>query len=241
MTETTSFPSGMTREDRRRRFRIARRKLGAVVLPHLAPTLLRGLSRSWKLSLHGEEHYEAACASGGLVITLWHGRMILPISTHAHRGFHVLVSPSDDGGLVTPILGSFGFGVVRGSTNKEPSRAARELLDRLNGGGRIALTPDGPRGPRHSMNHGAAWMAKVSGFPIVPLGLACDRAWHLKSWDRFTIPKFGARVALVYDEPIHVPPDADEAAIHATTAHLRERMLAAEEAGFRHVGATKDW
>ena len=84
-------------------------------------------------------------------------------------------------------------------------------------------------------------MAKVTGFPIVPLGLACDRAWHLKSWDRFTIPKFGARVALVYGEPIRVEPDAGDAEIQGATDRLRKSMLAAEEHGFRHVRAPRDW
>jgi lysophospholipid acyltransferase (LPLAT)-like uncharacterized protein len=231
----------MTREDRRRRFRIARRRLGAAVLPHIAPALVRRLSKSWKLDLIGAENLEAAQKAGGMVITLWHGRMMLPIASHAHRGYHVLVSPSDDGSLIIPILSSFGIGVVRGSTNKNPSRAARELLDRLNGGGRIALTPDGPRGPRHSMNLGAAWMAKVSGFPLVPLGVGCDRAWHLKSWDRFTIPKYGAKVALVYGDLIHVPADADDRRLQETTAELQRRMLAAEERGFEHVRAPRDW
>lgn len=211
------------------------------MLPYVAPTLVRQLSRSWKLEVHGDEHLHAGYEAGGLVITLWHGRMMLPISSHAHAGFHVLVSSSDDGSLVLPILSSFGIGVVRGSTNKEPSRAARELLDRLNGGGRIALTPDGPRGPRHSMNLGAAWMAKLSGFPIVPLGLACDRAWHLKSWDRFTIPKFGARVALIYGEPIRVAAGAKDDELHRVSDALRQSMLRAEEEGFRRVGAAKDW
>ena len=231
----------MSREDRRRRFRIARRKLGAAILPHVAPLLVRQLSRSWRLERIGVEHLEEGYAAGGLVITLWHGRMMLPISSHAHRDFHVLVSPSDDGSLVIPILSSFGYEVVRGSTNKEPSRAARELLERLSGGGRIALTPDGPRGPRHSMNAGAAWMAKVTGFPIVPLGLACDRAWRLKSWDRFTLPRFGARVALVYGEPIRVAADATDDDIRETTERIRTGMLDAEARGFECVQAPKDW
>lgn len=239
--ETTSFLEGMTRADRRRRFRIVRRKFGAVILPHVAPLLLRRLSKSWKLDRLGTENLDAASATGGFVITLWHGRMMLPLAAHAHKGYDVLVSPSDDGGLVTSILRDFGIGVVRGSTNKKPSRAARELLGRLDGGGRIALTPDGPRGPRHSMNLGPAWMAKVSGYPIVPLGIGCDRAWRLNSWDRFTIPKYGARVALVYGDLIHVDANANDARIQEASDELRRRMLAAEECGFEHVRAPRDW
>jgi len=231
----------MSREDRRRRFRIARRKVGAAILPHVSPTFLRILSASWRLERIGVENLQAAYDAGGLVITFWHGRMILPISTHAHAGYSVLVSPSDDGSLVTRLLDSFGYEIVRGSTNKNPARAARELVERLGRGGRIALTPDGPRGPRHSMNPGPAWMAKITGYPIVPMGFGCDRAWYFKSWDRFTIPRLRAHVAIVYGDLIRVAADATDDDIDGATDELRRRMIAAEERGFELVGARPDW
>ena len=184
----------------------------------------------------GLEHYEAVAREPGRIATLWHGRMMLPMTAHRAAGMNVLVSPSRDGEVIDPVLRRLGYGTIRGSSNKNPARAIREMLHVLQAGGWIVITPDGPRGPMHSVNPGPAWMARETGFPILPCGAVCDRAWHLKSWDRFTIPKLRARVVIVYGEPIFVAPDANDAAIEEATAEMQRRMLEAEAEGFRHLG-----
>ena len=231
----------MSKADLRRRIRRGRRKLGALLLPTLAPPLLRWLSRSWKVERLGLEHWEEVLARPGMLATLWHGRMIVPMTAHAGLGVCVLVSPSADGRLVPPLLDRFGYKWVLGSSNKNPARAVREMLERLKAGARIVITPDGPRGPRHSVNPGPAWMARETGFPILPCGAVTDRAWHLASWDDFTIPKRGARVVVVYGEPLYVAPEAGDEVIERATEEMRRRMLAAEEQGFRHLGCAPDW
>lgn len=231
----------MGRAERKRRVRQVRRKLGAFVLPRVGPPLLRVLARSWKLEIRGREHWEAAYARPGMLATLWHGRMVLAMPAGADKGLSVLVSPSGDGQLVLPMLARFGYAFVLGSSNKNPARAVREMLERLRAGGRIVITPDGPRGPRHHTNPGPAWMARETGFPILPVGCVADRAWRLRSWDRFTIPKWGARVIVSYAEPIEVAPDADDEALARATAEMQRRMLAAEEQAFRHLGLDPDW
>ena len=174
-------------------------------------------------------------------MALWHGRMLVALPFHRDREYAVLVSPSDDGGLMDTLLSRFGYRVVRGSTSQGGARALRQLLEILGSGGTIVVTPDGPRGPRHSMNAGLAWMAKKTGFPVVPCGFICDRAWRLGSWDRFTIPRFGARVAIAYGEPLAVPPAAGGRELERVTAELRERLLLAEKQAFDRLGAAPDW
>lgn len=227
--------------ERRRWIRRTRRKLGAFLLPRLAPTILRQLSSSWQVTVLGREHWDRAYAQPGMLVTLWHGRMIVPLTAHRGKKVCVLVSPSGDGQLVPPILKKFGFDWVWGSSNKNPARAVREMLERLKTGGRIVITPDGPRGPHHRVNPGPAWMARETGFPLLALGCAVDRAWHLSSWDHFTIPKWRARVALVYSEPLYVPAEAGDDVIAKASEELRQRLLAAEEEGFRHLGVARDW
>jgi len=231
----------MGRAERRRRFRRARRKLGAWLLPHVGPPLLRFLARGWKLEVLGQEHWEAAYACPGMLSTLWHGRMALAMPAGANKGLCVLVSPSADGQLVPPLLKRFGYSWVLGSSNKNPARAVREMLERLKAGGRIVITPDGPRGPRHGTNPGPAWMARATGFPILPVGCVADRAWHLKSWDAFTIPKWGARVLVTYGEPIFVPPETPDEELEGVTREMQRRMMTAEEEAFRRLGVAPDW
>lgn len=226
----------------RKSFRIARRNLAKAVLRRVGPSALRILSRSWTTTVLGQEYLRAARAEGGgHFMSLWHGRMIIPLPHHAFGGWQVLVSPSDDGDISEQLLESFGYSVIRGSSSRTGARALRAMLNVLRSGDALAITPDGPRGPRHSMNLGLAWMSRATGHPVVPCGFVCDRAWRAKSWDRFTIPKFGARVALVYGEPVQVERDATPADLEGATELIRERMLAAERAGFDELGVEVDW
>lgn len=91
------------------------------------------------------------------------------------------------------------------------------------------------------MNPGLAWMARATGYPIVPVGFGVDRAWRLASWDRFTLPKPRARIAMVYGEPVHVPRDATPETLARATEQVRENLIAAEKRGFEHLGVSTDW
>jgi hypothetical protein len=226
---------------RRSRVRRMRRRIGSWLTPRVAPAVLERLSRTWRTERLDERNYADALGHEGRLLVFWHGRMLVPLPAHRDLGMCVLVSPSADGELVDPLLRRFGYATIRGSTNKRPVRALREMLVELERGRTVVVTPDGPRGPRHAMNQGPAWMAKATGYPVLPCGFVCDRAWHLASWDRFTIPKPRARVALVYGEPLAVAREAGEAELAAATAELAARMMAAEARGFRHLGVEPDW
>ena len=218
-----------------------RRRIGAPLVPKLAPALIRLMATTWTTDVLGAEHLEQAERAPGRMIALWHGRMLVGLVPHRDRDYSVLVSPSDDGDLSATLLARFGYRVVRGSTSGGGYRATRELLAELSKGGTVVITPDGPRGPRHSMNVGLAWLSRATGFPVVPGGFVCDRARHLDSWDRFTIPLPRARLAIVYEAPVSVDRRAGEAELDAAGELIRTRLLAAEERGFEHLGVERDW
>lgn len=224
------------------RLRKLRRKLGAALIETLAPWLLRALARTWRITRTGEAGRALFMSDARWICATWHGRMLtlMPVKGHCRRDISVLVSPSDDGGLANRALAKFRYSVVRGSLSKRGARAMREMQSALERGAQLGITPDGPRGPRHSINIGPAWLARATGAPIVTVSVAMDRAWRLKSWDRMTIPKPFARVMIHYGEPLHVPGDCSDEALEALSASLRERMIAAERAAFAALGATSD-
>ena len=76
----------------------------------------------------------------------------------------------------------------------------------------IAITPDGPRGPAGSFAPGALVAAQRSGAPIVAIGVHAPRAWRLKSWDQFVIPKPFSRVHIAYSDPAYVAAETPRAA-----------------------------
>ncbi len=237
----TAAATNARRKRSRRWVRRSRRKVASVLLPLFGPSLLRYLSGTWKMEVLGQEHFDEAFEADGRLATLWNGRMLLPLPTYHGRGIQVLVSPSADGSLVPGVLKRFGYSAIRGSSNKNPARALREMRSELLRGGTIVITPDGPRGPRHRVNPGPAWMSKETGYPILPVGCACTKAWRLNSWDHFTIPKPGAGVAIAYGQPIWVPKDADDEVIARETERMRVSMMDAEKRAFEHLGTEPDW
>lgn len=228
-------------------YRVLRRAASAKLLAVLGPPLLRILSRTWRVEVLGADHLESVLAhQKGHFMALWHGRMIVGLAYHAdtlgkRADIHALVSPSGDGNVSQALLTGFRYKIVRGSSRKRGAKAVREMLELLSRGSVIIITPDGPRGPRHSMSPGLIWMAKATGHPIIPCGFVCDHAWRARSWDRFTIPKPRARVVLVYGEPVEVARSATHAEVEVATQLVRERMMQAERRGFAHLNCAVDW
>jgi lysophospholipid acyltransferase (LPLAT)-like uncharacterized protein len=74
----------------------------------------------------------------------------------------------------------------------------------------LAITPDGPRGPRRVVQLGAVYLASRTGMPLVPMGLAFDRPWRAPSWDRMAIPRPWHAARCVLAQPMDVPADLDD-------------------------------
>jgi lysophospholipid acyltransferase (LPLAT)-like uncharacterized protein len=142
------------------------------------------------------------------VYLLWHEMLLAPTYTHARQGVAALVSNHADGELITQIVRMLGGRVVRGSTSKRGLTAMRRMMR----SGRVlhvAITPDGPRGPRRVMQPGAVYLASRTGMPLVPCGFAFRHCWRHRSWDRMAFPKPGTVATVVAGHPIDVPPDLD--------------------------------
>jgi len=74
----------------------------------------------------------------------------------------------------------------------------------------LAITPDGPRGPRRQVQPGLIYVAARTGLPIVPIGFGFQRAWRLKSWDRFALPRPWSLGICITGELIRVPADVQK-------------------------------
>jgi lysophospholipid acyltransferase (LPLAT)-like uncharacterized protein len=59
---------------------------------------------------------------------------------------------------------------------------------------------------------------------VVPIGVGVDRAWYLKSWDRFMIPKPFSTLRIRYGPPRYVPRDADEEALKRVAKDLEDEL-----------------
>ena len=151
------------------------------------------------------------------IYALWHNRQLLAISAHRDKGLCTLASASRDGDYITAILEKLGYTVARGSTDTNKSNytkslsAARSLLRMLKAGKSIAVTVDGPLGPKYTVQEGVIFLAKATGCPIMPIAFASSSAMRLKTWDNLEIPLPFSRAAIVYGEEYNVDRNADMA------------------------------
>jgi lysophospholipid acyltransferase (LPLAT)-like uncharacterized protein len=140
------------------------------------------------------------------------------------RKLAALVSASKDGALLAAVLSRFGVEHVRGSTSRRGPQALLEMTSRAENGYDLAVTPDGPKGPRYVVQQGVIALAQVTQLPIIPV--TCNTQWKicLNSWDRFQIPLPLSRCELILRRPILVPRAADEAQREQRRRELEETL-----------------
>ena len=169
---------------------------------------IRSLAATWRLRIAHREPVDALRAAGQPVIfAFWHGMMMPLLFQHRNEGVAILISSHRDGEIIAQIAHRFGFRTVRGSTSRGAGRALLGIVRELQAGREVAVTPDGPRGPARRFAPGALIAAHRANAHIVPVAAVADRAWHLRSWDRFLIPKPFARVTVAYGPPTRVLAD----------------------------------
>jgi lysophospholipid acyltransferase (LPLAT)-like uncharacterized protein len=176
---------------------------GATILKTLFLTLrLRIEDRSGVLKENG---------GAPVIVCFWHNR-ILGITFAFDRiypekrgGVTVLTSPSNDGEILAQLVGAFDMKAVRGSSSRRGSRALLELVKLIRGGRDIAITPDGPRGPRYSLGPGIILLAQTTGARILPAHASFSRCVRMKTWDGFIIPLPFSKVSVTIDEALAIP------------------------------------
>lgn len=184
---------------------------------------MRVLAATWRVRTEHEERWRALYEEGRPhVFLLWH-EVLLPLLWHHRRqSIAIVVSEARDGQYLADFATSLGYRLVRGSSTRGAARALLGAVRDLQAGRAVAFTPDGPRGPRRQLKPGVVAAAQRGGGVIVPLHAEADRAWRLHSWDRFLIPKPGARVRVIYGRPFEVAPG--DAGLARGLADAEERL-----------------
>jgi lysophospholipid acyltransferase (LPLAT)-like uncharacterized protein len=169
-----------------------------------------------------------------VVFCTWHNRLALSMKLHSafrrrhHQtaGLAGLVSASRDGAFLAAILERFGIQPVRGSSSRRGPQALLELTTWAERGYDLAITPDGPRGPRYVVQDGAMALAQVTGLPIVPASYHLQWKIQLKSWDRFQIPLPFSRCEIIIGQVMRVPREASDAERESLRQQLEIEMRA---------------
>lgn len=191
----------------------------------LGGSLLDLWMRTIRWDVHNEDRYRRHTDNGRpVILMLWHGRLLPLAWVHRHQRVAVLASRSADGEYIVRLLQHWGIGAVRGSSSSGGDIAFREMVRTIRAGTSIAITPDGPRGPRERIKPGVVQLAQMTGAPIVPLAAAATHAWWFESWDRFLVPRPFSRVVADYEESVTIARDADAQALARVTEQLEEAL-----------------
>jgi len=170
--------------------------LGGLAVRLIGPTL------RWQVSIEEggppSERFRGVCV-------FWHRCIIPAMYWYRRRAIAVMTSSSFDGECIARIIERFGFLAVRGSSSRGGVRALLAMRKVLEQGHTVAFTIDGPRGPRYVAKPGPVLLARHAGVPIYCFHIAVEKAWVLKSWDGFMIPKPFSRALLKIGSLIHVP------------------------------------
>ncbi|MBD3242606.1 MAG: DUF374 domain-containing protein [Chitinivibrionales bacterium] len=166
------------------------------------------IGMTWRYRVYGPG--AAALTAGdsedGRIIAFWHEYLLAGFHYLRRRRVVALISASRDGERLSAVLQRWGYDLVRGSSSRKGFSSLRQSVRMLRDGRQLAITPDGPRGPRRVLKPGVAQIARAANAAVIPVAADIRPGVRLRSWDRFVVPLPFARISLHAGAPL-VPRD----------------------------------
>ena len=186
--------------------RISKNKFGQKFLGFLVFVVTNFTYRSisWKeLKKPNSYHYKK---KEPVIFCTWHNRLycgpyLLPTDKLV---INALQSSHSDGMMTDILFKLINMKIIYGSSKKKGVSAFIKMIKAIENGESIAITPDGPKGPKEIVKDGIIKLAQTTGAPIVPLFWKVKNHKLLNSWDNFIIPFPFSKGVYIFGEPIHV-------------------------------------
>jgi len=173
----------------------------AAIIGWAASWLIRLVSLTLRYEFSDPHGIRKLGADERLIWIFWHNRIFLAPMVYRrylrHRRIHVLTSASRDGALIAQTVGRCG------------AQAVAELVSCLKSGNDIGITPDGPRGPCYKLAPGPVKLAQLTQTAMISINVNFEKAWKLKSWDQFRIPKPFSKVRIEFGAPLRIAGDVE--------------------------------
>ena len=218
------------------RFTLGQRIVLAVV-PRIVWALLRVVSLTWRFEVIAEEGATPllqGLGAGAEIFCFWH-QCVLPCTIYFRRTHGtILISRSFDGELITRILEMFGFHAVRGSSSRGAREGILGLKQVIESGKPAIFTADGPRGPIYQTKMGPIKLAQMTGARIGSFHLEPERAWVMRSWDHFLVPKPFTRIVVSWAQWTYVPTDLPAEEFESKRADLNAAIERARLNAYAH-------
>ena len=174
------------------------------VLPYILYLLIKLIYLTNRKTFHHPKLNE----NEAFIFVAWHGDLVsCPVNyfnAKPNGKVKTMISQSKDGEIISKVYSLFGIESIRGSSSKGATKALISTIKEIKSGNDVALTPDGPRGPRFSIADGVIAIAQKSGAKIVVLNSQPSKYWQFNSWDKFVLPKPFGRVDFYMSEPYDI-------------------------------------
>jgi lysophospholipid acyltransferase (LPLAT)-like uncharacterized protein len=153
-----------------------KRALFTRVIPTLAFWLIRALHGTLRVRHVDLENIEALHRAGRpYVFAFWHSQLLVMLYARFGKPMVPLISQHRDGDMIARTMARFGHTAARGSTTRGGIGALKEMIRHGRQGSNLAITPDGPRGPRHVAQAGAIVAAQLTGGLIMPAAFTAKK------------------------------------------------------------------
>ena len=174
----------------------------------VAPFILQLLVRVIYLTNKKVFHHANIKEDETIVVAFWHGELLMQpfnyqkLKPNSH--VRAIISEHKDGEAITKTVEYLGIGSIRGSSSKGGAKALISTIKELKKGNDIAITPDGPRGPRFSVANGIVAISQKSKAKVAVFNCKPSKYWQLNSWDKFIIPKPFGTIEFYIQEPFSI-------------------------------------
>jgi lysophospholipid acyltransferase (LPLAT)-like uncharacterized protein len=158
---------------------------------------------------------------------LWHSDLLPLAYAFRNKNFSVIVSSSRDGIRASAVAEKWNYTVIQGSSTRHGFSAYRQCIRSLQNNKNIAITTDGPKGPRGIVKSGIAHLCVMTKAPVLPIAIHPSRFWKLNSWDRMIIPKPFAKLTIKTGEIVTAGAlDTSEPSIEHVRKKIEENLHA---------------
>src|SRR6185312_7765264 len=140
----------------------------------LGAAFARTLVRSLSLRVHflgpdvGDRRLQHA---DRFIYCIWHDSLLLPAAHFGGPDLAVLISSHADGQILGGLISAMGMEMVLGSSTRGGIEAVRQIIRPDVRWQNLAITTDGPRGPRRIVQPGAVYIASRTGMKLIPVGV----------------------------------------------------------------------
>ena len=179
-----------------------------VVQLYLFPFLISLYARLIYLTNKTTFYHPKEIPSKAFILSMWHGNLFMqPFNYNKFKkkgNIKVIVSDHRDGKTIRKVIKYLGIGSIVGSSTRGGVKALVNAIKTINEGVDVAITPDGPKGPKYQVANGIVAIAQKTGCDILTCKVIASKYWQFNSWDNFMVPKLFGKIDFYIGEPFNV-------------------------------------